>query len=292
MTEQKKHIFVTGANGQLGQEISHLSGRFPQYQFLFFSHQELDISDSIALNKAISPKSDDIIINAGAYTQVDLAEKENELADKANHIGPKNLSEVSVKTGCLLLHISTDYVFSGESPLPYNEEDNTNPLSVYGQTKLLGETKILNSGARAIIFRTSWVYSTFGNNFVKTMLRLAEERDTLSVVFEQVGSPTYARDLAEMLLGVVTKISQSLKLPQVYHYSNEGVTSWYDFAKAIMALGGKQCEVFPIEIKDYPLPAKRPVNSTLNKGKFKKDFGIVIPHWYASLKKCFREMNN
>jgi len=199
-----------------------------------------------------------------------------------------NLAQIAADSGCLLIHISTDYVFNGELSRPYKEDDLTGPLNVYGATKLEGERAVLQSGARAIIIRTSWLYSTFGNNFVKTMLRLGRAQDNISVVFEQAGTPTYARDLAETILNIVKQLPSSIQLPQIYHYSNEGIISWYDFAQSIMELADLSCNVTPIEIKDYPLPAKRPVYSVLNKSKIKHDFGITIPYWKDSLRDCLK----
>ncbi len=285
MTDAARTVFVTGAGGQLGSEIRAVAERYP-YRFVFFNHGELDIGDAADVRAKIAPKAEDIIINAAAYTAVDRAEEETEAADRANHLGPKNLAELARDSGCLLIHISTDYVFNGELARPYREDDQVDPVSVYGATKLKGEQAILESGARALIVRTSWVFSSFGSNFVKTMLKLGRERDKLSIIFEQSGTPTYARDLATTILDMAGAIPDGLELPQIYHYSNEGVISWYDFTKAILELAGVACEVAPIEIKDYPLPARRPVNSVLNKGKIKKDFGITIPYWRDSLRDC------
>ncbi len=285
MTDPARTVFVTGAGGQLGSEIRAVSGRYP-YNFVFFSHGELDIGDAGDVRAKIKAKAEDIIINAAAYTAVDRAEEETQAADRVNHLGPKNLAELARDSGCLLIHISTDYVFNGELARPYREDDQVDPLSVYGVTKLKGEQAILEAGARALIVRTSWVFSSFGSNFVKTMLKLGQERDKLSIIFEQSGSPTYARDLAVAVLDMAENIPEGLELPQIYHYSNEGVISWYDFTKAILELAGVNCEVAPIEVKDYPLPARRPINSVLNKGKIKKDFGITIPYWRDSLRDC------
>jgi dTDP-4-dehydrorhamnose reductase len=290
MTDSKRTIFVTGAGGQLGSEIHAIADSFSGYRFLFFNHGDLDIADMNVVRKTLNPVESDIIINTAAYTAVDRAEEEAEKADLANHIGPKNLAKLATNTGCLLIHISTDYVFDGESSRPYKENDTTGPLNVYGLTKLKGEDAILESKARAIIIRTSWVYSSFGNNFVKTMLRLGRERDEISVIFEQSGTPTYARDLANTILDIIQRVPPTLSLPQIYHYSNEGLISWYDFAKSIMELGNISCHVTPIEIKDYPLPAIRPVYSVLNKTKIKHDFAINIPYWRDSLRACLEQI--
>lgn len=290
MTDRKRTVFVTGAGGQLGSEIQVISDQFSEYRFLFFKHNNLNIADIYDIRQNLTPDASDIIINTAAYTAVDRAEEESENADLANHIGPKNLATLAAETGCLLIHISTDYVFDGKSSHPYKENDTTGPLNVYGLTKLKGENAILKSKARAIIIRTSWVYSSFGNNFVKTMLRLGRERDEISVIFEQSGTPTYARDLASTILDIMRRIPPTLSLPQIYHYSNEGLISWYDFAKSIMELGNISCHVSPIEIEDYPLPAIRPVYSVLNKSKIKHDFAIKIPYWRDSLRICLEQI--
>jgi len=286
MTNSVNTVFVTGASGQLGSEIREICHHFPSYRFLFFSHKDLDIADQNEVEQKLAPGENDIIINTAAYTAVDRAEDEPDEADKANHLGPKNLARLAKKAGCLLVHISTDYVFDGELSRPYKEEDATGPRNIYGVTKLEGERAVLQSNARALIIRTSWVYSSFGKNFVKTMLELGKKRGNVSVIFEQSGSPTYARDLAEAILNAVQRIPSDLELPQIYHYSNEGLISWYDFAKAIFELANIDCQVSPIEIKDYPLRAVRPINSVLNKRKIKRDFQITIPYWRDSLRRC------
>ncbi|MGO9983511.1 MAG: dTDP-4-dehydrorhamnose reductase [Rhodomicrobium sp.] len=290
MTERRNTIYVTGSGGQLGCEIRDLRHQLPEYRFVFLRHEDLDIADEHEVELKLAPAKNDIIINAAAYTAVDRAEDEPDKASKANHIGPKNLARLAEKSGCLLIHISTDYVFDGESPRPYKEEDATGPRSVYGTSKLEGEKAILQSKARALIIRTSWVYSRFGKNFVKTMLELGRKKGNVSVIFEQSGSPTYARDLAKAILSIIQGIPADLKFPQIYHYSNEGAISWYDFAKAIFELANVECNVSPIESKDYPLRAARPVNSVLNKAKIKRDFQLVIPYWRDSLRECLIEM--
>lgn len=286
MTDYRNRVFVTGAGGQLGSEIREICGRFPGYRFLFFQHNELNVGDLNEVEHRLAPTEHDIIINAAAYTAVDRAEDEPEEADKVNHLGPENLAKIAKRTGCLLIHISTDYVFNGESPRPYKEDDPTGPRNVYGLSKLRGEEAILQSEARALIIRTSWLYSSYGKNFVKTMLELGKKRDNLSVVFEQAGSPTYAADLAETVLHIMQRMPKNLALPQIYHYSNEGLISWYDFAKAILELARIDCYVAPIEIKDYPVRAMRPVYSVMNKGKIKREFQIEIPYWRDSLRRC------
>ena len=223
------------------------------------------------------------IINCAAYTAVDKAEEEKEEADLANHIAVKNLAVMSSKLNAKLIHISTDFVFDGSSSIPFTEEDKTNPLSVYGKTKLAGEKAVLKHGSEVIIIRTSWLYSSFGNNFVKTMIGLTKKRDSIGIVFDQLGTPTYARDLAEAVLNIIN--SQDF-LTGVYHYSNEGVASWYDFTKAIVEIAGIKCSIDPIETYQYPTPAKRPAYSILNKAKIKKVYNMEIPYWKTSLEKC------
>ena len=290
MTDRRNTVYVTGSGGQLGCEIRDISGQFPNYRFVFLKHEDLDIGDAGEVERKLAPAKCDIIINAAAYTAVDKAEDEPDQAGKANSLGPKVLAALAEKSGCLLIHISTDYVFDGESARPYKEEDPVGPRSVYGATKLEGEKAILGSKARALIIRTSWVYSRFGKNFVKTMLDLGRKRGAVSVIFEQSGSPTYARDLAKTILGIMQKIPAGLDYPQIYHYSNEGAISWYDFAQAIFEIANVECHVSPIEIKDYPVRAIRPINSVMNKGKIKRDFGITIPYWRDSLRECLDEM--
>jgi dTDP-4-dehydrorhamnose reductase len=286
MTDPRNTVFVTGAGGQLGLEIREICQRFPHYRFQFFTHKELNIADRREVELKLAPAKDDIIINAAAYTAVDRAEDEPVEADKVNYLGPENLAKAAKKAGCLFVHVSTDYVFDGESSRPYKEGDPTGPRNTYGLTKLKGEQAILQTNARALIVRTSWLYSSFGRNFVKTMLDLGRKRGSVSVVFEQAGSPTYAADLAETVLDIMQRIPKDLALPQIYHYSNEGLISWYDFAKAIFETAKIDCLVSPIEIKDYPVRATRPVYSVMNKGKIKRDFHIEIPYWRDSLRRC------
>jgi len=255
MTDQRKAVFVTGSGGQLGSEIRKISHRFQDYRFVFLTHEDLDIGDPQHVERNLAPAKDDVIINAAAYTSVDRAEDEPENARKANALGPENLARLAAKSGCLLIHISTDYVFDGESPRPYKEEDATAPRNMYGVTKLEGEQAILRSHAQAIIIRTSWVYSEFGKNFVKTMLKLLQEKDEINVVNDQFGSPTYAADLAEIILQIIA--SQNWH-PSVYHYSNEGETSWFGFAQEIRRLTDSSCGINPIPSTEFPTPARRP----------------------------------
>jgi dTDP-4-dehydrorhamnose reductase len=283
-----KNILVTGSNGQVGSELRELSSEYG-FDFFFTDRGELDICDILAVEQFGASKKIDIIINCAAYTAVDKAETEKEIADKINHLAVKNLAKIAKENNIKLVHISTDYVFDGVSCKPYIETDTTNPTGVYGQTKLGGEKAILEiNPANSIIIRTSWVYSSFGANFVKTMLRLGKERESLGVVYDQVGTPTYAMDLAKTILDILPKVQNDKT--EIYHYSNEGVLSWYDFAKEIMKMAKLECQITPIETFQYPTPTKRPYFSVLNKAKIKNDFNITIPYWKESLDICLRKM--
>ncbi len=282
------NILVTGSNGQVGSEIKELSSNYP-YKFCFTDRKELDISNLQDIRKYIIENNIDTIINCAAYTAVDKAEIEQELADKINHLSVKNIVMLSNEFGIKLIHISTDYVFDGTNFKPYIENDTTNPQNVYGQTKLDGEKVILEYNLKnSIIIRTSWVYSFYGNNFVKTMLRLGKEKESLGVIFDQIGTLTYAKDLAKTILEILSKINT--QKVEIYNFSNEGVVSWYDFAKEIMKMAKLPCQINPIETYQYPTPAKRPHYSLLNKSKIKKDFGIVIPYWKDGLDDCLRRL--
>lgn len=271
---------VTGANGQLGSELKLLLGTSAVY----VDRDELDISDELAVKEYLERNSFDGIINCAAYTAVDNAEDEPEEANKANHLGPKWLA----KYGKCIIHISTDYVFDGTSHVPYREDHQASPLSVYGKTKLAGEKAVQEQAETAIIIRTAWVYSSYGNNFVKTMLRLGKERESLSVVSDQIGSPTSAADLAKAIVGILPQIKQNRK--EIYHFTNEGICSWYDFAIAVMEMAGLPSKVFPIESKDYSTKAVRPFYSVLNKKKIKSDFGLEIRYWRDALADVLKEM--
>jgi len=287
----KSNILITGSNGQLGSELQRLNDRFAMlnYRSFFTTSQELDITDFDLVKKYTIDNQIKIIINCAAYTAVDKAQSQQELADKINHLAVKNLALISKENGIKLIHISTDYVFDGTNFKPYTEDDTTNPQSVYGQTKLDGEKALIETNPlNSIIIRTSWVYSSFGNNFVKTMLKLGKEKESLGVIFDQVGTPTYAADLAKAILDILPQINNSNV--EIYNYSNEGVLSWYDFAKEIMKMAKIDCIINPIETLQYPTPAKRPHYSLLNKSKIKKEFGIIIPYWKDSLDTCLKEL--
>jgi len=279
----KLNILVTGQNGQLGQSLAKIAKDYPQFDFIFLGREQLDLSQPATLANALENIAFDIIINCAAYTAVDKAESEPELADAINHLAVEQLAQICNQRRATLIHISTDYVFDGKNYNPYIETDPVDPQGVYGITKLKGEQAMQAVNPKGAIIRTSWVYSEFGNNFVKTMLRLGAERDSLNVIYDQVGSPTYATDLAQAILALLSQPEQ-LNQTQVYHYSNEGVCSWYDFAKAIFEMSGTRCKVNPIETKDYPTPAKRPHYSLMNKAKIKQDYLITIPYWRDSLK--------
>lgn len=284
-----ERILVTGKNGQLGQSLQKIAAEFPQFDFVFAGREELDLSSSASIESFFSAASPfAAIINAAAYTAVDKAESESELADQVNHLAVAQLAEIAKKQNIILLHVSTDYVFDGKSYRPYVETDGTSPQNQYGFSKLKGEQAMFASGCTGAIVRTSWVYSEFGNNFVKTMLRIGRDRDSLNVIFDQVGSPTYATDLARTLVALLECcVKENV---EIYHYSNEGVCSWYDFATAIFELSDVPCTVSPIETKDYPTPASRPHYSLLNKTKIKLDANLVVPHWRDSLQLCLREL--
>ncbi|BBP46161.1 NAD(P)-dependent oxidoreductase [Thiosulfatimonas sediminis] len=296
--KNQKSILVTGKNGQLGQSLYKLVTQHStsniQHCFTFVGRDELDLADSSSIEAYFQDKHFDCIINCAAYTAVDKAESEPELADQINHLAVKQLAEIAKKQDSTLIHISTDYVFNGKNHKPYVESDSVDPQCVYGLTKLKGEQAIQAINPKSVIIRTSWVYSELGNNFVKTMLRLGAERDSLNVIFDQVGSPTYAGGLAQAILQVIaSEAKQSFKGKSnvtIYHYSNEGVCSWYDFAKAIFALSDIKCQVSPIETKDYPTPATRPHYSLMNKAKMKNDMALEIPYWRDSLIACLNEL--
>ncbi len=307
------NILVTGSNGQLGSEIRDLSSEY-SYNFFFTDRESFDISNEKNIKDFIKTNAIDAIINCAAYTAVDKAESDEVNADAINHLAVKYLAKASKENSIKLIHVSTDYVFDGTNHKPYTETDATNPNGIYGKTKLAGENTMINiNPLNSIIIRTSWVYSSFGANFVKTMLRLGRERDELGVIFDQVGTPTYARDLARAILDILPQLDSRIKHEndeilksedditrhsqldwessvQVYNYSNEGVLSWYDFAKEIMRMAKLECKINPIESSAYPTPATRPHFSLINKSKIKKEFNLEIPYWKDSLDECLKKM--
>lgn len=288
-------IIVTGSKGQLGRSIQELSSDYPELSFVFTDIEELDICDPEGVDAFFSREQPSVVVNCAAYTAVDKAEKEEKLAENINYRAVVNLASGCKKTGARLLHISTDYLFDGLKSSPYHEKDIVRPHSVYGITKLEGETALLRADIKSIIIRTSWLYSAYGNNFVKTMLRLGKERESLGIVDDQVGTPTYAGDLAGVILKILQKTSEDSNrfVPGIYHYSNEGIASWYDFAKAIFEYSPEiKCHVVPIDTASYPLPAARPAYSVLKKSKIKTTFEVEIPYWRESLKLCLLKLQD
>lgn len=279
-------VLITGSNGQLGSEIKELSTKYNKLECIFKDLPELDICDAESLNSFIIGQDIDAVINCAAYTAVDKAEENYEIAKRVNVTGVSNIVEVLEKINGKLIHISTDYVFDGNSSEPYKELDKVNPIGVYGETKRIGELFVIGSNIDSIVIRTSWLYSSFGNNFLKTMLGLGSEKDSLNVICDQIGSPTYAKDLAKTCLDILSRSEHLSEKGKVYHYSNEGSASWYDFAISIMEFSLINCKVNPIQTEDYPALVKRPKYSVLNKTKIKEDFKIEIPYWKDSLKKC------
>ena len=282
------NILVTGSMGQLGSEIKELSSNY-NYNFFFTTRDDIDITSKDSIKEFCQTNSINVIINCAAYTAVDKAQSDIENADLVNRKAVKKLSIVAKELNIKLIHISTDYVFDGKNFKPYVEEFQTNPQSIYGKTKLDGENELINiNPLNSIIIRTSWVYSYYGNNFVKTMLRLGKEKEELGVIFDQVGTPTYAKDLAITILNIVPQIENSKV--EIYNYSNEGVLSWYDFAKEIMKMAKLNCKVKAIETYQYPTPAKRPHFSLLNKSKIKSKFNLEIPYWKDGLDDCLKRL--
>jgi dTDP-4-dehydrorhamnose reductase len=285
------NILVTGSNGQLGNELRRIvEDKDKINKYYFTDIADLDITDKNAVAEFLIKNNFDIAVNCAAYTNVDKAEDDKEKADLINHIGPKNLAEVCRDNNCFLIHVSTDYVFDGTKNTPYTETDETKPLGVYGITKLNGENAIISSGCEYVIIRTSWLYSSFGNNFLKTMQKLTLEKDSINVVFDQVGTPTYAGDLANVINKIILNDNKSIK-NQVYHFSNEGVCSWYDFTVAINEAFGNNCKVLPFHSYEFPSKVTRPSYSVLDKSKIKNVLGIEIPYWRDSMKMCINSLS-
>jgi dTDP-4-dehydrorhamnose reductase len=281
------NILITGANGQLGYEMRSLARENAMYSYYFTDVEELDICDEQAVKTFVDRNSIDLIVNCAAYTAVDTAEDQQELNDRLNHIAPGYLARAAQKNGAAIIHISTDYVFDGTNHVPYTEDDPTCPATAYGAAKLAGEKLVMKLCKKAVVIRTSWLYSPYGNNFVKTMIRLGNELDTFGVIFDQIGTPTYARDLAAALYTIIGKGV----VRGVYHFSNEGACSWYDFTIAIYRLAENYfCKVTPIHTADYPSKTPRPHYSVLDKTKIKKTFGIQISHWEKSLANAITRM--
>ena len=286
-------VLITGSNGQLGSEIKEIATKYSKLDFIFKDLPELDICNFEALQAFIMDNNINAIINCAAYTAVDKAEEDAEIAEKVNSKGVINIVNALQTVNGKLIHISTDYVFDGDHFLPYKETDPVSPIGVYGETKRAGELAVINSDIDSIVIRTSWLYSAYGNNFVKTMMRLGKEKKKLNVIFDQIGTPTFAGDLANICLAILSNEQNRIdKAGKVYHFSNEGVASWYDFATAVMKINKLDCEVLPIETKDYPTLAKRPHYSVLNKAKIKQNFKITIPYWRDSLEGCILKLNS
>ncbi len=282
-------ILITGCNGQLGNEMQLLEKENPQHTYFNTDVAELDITDQTAVERFVGEHEIDGIVNCAAYTAVDKAEANEALCQKLNAEAPAYLARAVGQRGGWMIQISTDYVFDGTKHTPYTEDDDTCPNSVYGRTKLVGELNVQKLCERSMIIRTAWLYSTFGNNFVKTMIRLGREKPELGVIFDQIGTPTYARDLA---VAIMTAVNEGI-VPGIYHFSNEGVISWYDFTKAIHRIAGiKDCKVRPLHTSEYPTPANRPHYSVLDKTRIKTVYGIEIPYWEESLEECVGKLKD
>jgi dTDP-4-dehydrorhamnose reductase len=286
-----KRILITGAGGQLGSALREAAGRQDQYSFNYLDIQDLDLTDASLVQRYFSGSRFDYVINCAAYTAVDLAENEPDQAFSINAGVPALLGKICLEQSAFLLHLSTDYVYSGVIGQPHTEEENPVALSVYAKSKLQGEL-YLRDNHNALVIRTSWLYSEYGYNFLKTMLRLSNERSELSIVFDQVGTPTYAGDLADALVSIISFSEREGFRPGTYNYSNEGVCSWYDFASEIMQLAGRSCVIKPIRTSEYPLPAIRPAYSVMDKRKIKNTFGIEILHWKQSLRTAMNNLND
>lgn len=283
-------ILITGGNGQLGMSFRKIAPKHPEHDFFFFGSKELDITSPSSIEKAFKESQPDVVVNCAAYTAVDQAEDEPGNAFTVNAEGVKNLVEACEKSGAALIHISTDYVFDGTKDNPYMETDPTNPIGVYGASKLAGEQFVFKSKCKAMIIRTSWVFSEFGNNFVKTMLRLGKERDELNVVSDQFGCPTYAPDLAETCLEMLERLDHWSNRPTVYHFSNEGETTWHVFAQEIMKVAHLNCKINPISTEEYPTKAIRPKYSVLSKEAMFKEFEHSPRNWHLALRDCITKL--
>ncbi len=285
-----KKILVTGSKGQLGTEIRQLAVHYPDFSFVFTDVDELDLTLQKTVDDFLGKNTFDFCINCAAYTAVDKAEDDRETARLINVTATEYLTQACAKNNTFLVHISTDYVFNGKNYRPYTETDRPSPDSYYGQTKLQGEASVMRNTQKGLIIRTSWLYSAYGNNFVKTMLRLGKERPGLGVVVDQVGTPTWAGDLARAILEILSKNTFQSNKVEIYHYSNEGAISWYDFARAIMHYAGLTCQIDAIASKDFPAKAPRPFYSVLDKTKIKQSFGIKVPYWLDSLKTVLKQL--
>ena len=284
-----KKIIVIGSKGQLGNEFQELEKQYPFFQFLFYDIEEMDIVNKDLVEKGIREVKPDYLINCAAYTAVDKAETDKEIAFAINSDAVRNIAIACSSNAVKFIHISTDYVFDGEASQPYKEDSIVNPTNIYGKSKLKGEQEALKGNTDVIILRTAWVYSIYGNNFVKTMLRLMKSKTEISVVADQYGSPTYAHDLAKVIMDIV---SSDKWMPGIYHYTNEGIISWFDFASEIKKLSELSCTINPITTEEYPTPAKRPQYSVLDKTKIQQTFGVKLKDWKDSLQQCLNKMPN
>lgn len=283
------NILVTGADGQLGREMQRLGAVSPN-NYLFTDVAQLDITDREAVDDALRRSQADIVVNCAAYTNVERAEEDEAAADRLNRLGVEHLARAAATTGATLFHISTDYVFGGDACLPYTEESPTAPLGAYGRTKLAGEQAVAASGCKALVFRTAWLYSEYGNNFLKTMLRLTGEREQINVVFDQIGTPTYAGDLAMVLFSIIEGGLYAGN-EGIYHFTDEGVCSWYDFAVEIASAAGHDaCRIDPCRTAEFPTKARRPAYSVLDKSRIKRTFDVEIPHWRESMRYCLQRI--
>lgn len=281
------NVLITGCHGQLGNEMQQLAKENLQHIYFFTDVEELDITNESAVRDYVLSKNIDCIVNCAAYTAVDKAENNIDFCNLLNNLAPGYLAKAVEERGGIMIQVSTDYVFDGTNHIPYTEDTPTCPNSVYGRTKLAGEESVISHCTKSMIIRTAWLYSTYGNNFVKTMLRLGREKDSLGVIFDQIGTPTYARDLA---IAIFAAINKGI-VPGVYHFSNEGSISWYDFTKSIHRIAGiTSCKVRPLHTYEYPTPASRPHYSVLDKTKIKNTYGIEIPYWEDSLRECINKM--
>ncbi len=283
------NILITGSNGQLGSEFRDLAPSWDQHQFFFADQQELDVTASDKLAKFLKANKIECLINCAGYTAVDKAEEDKAGAIRLNATAVKHMAEATAKAGAIMIHISTDYVFDGRAFKPYTENDTASPKTTYGKSKLDGEIEMIFNAKRALIFRTSWLYSSYGSNFVKTILEKAQKEKQLKVVYDQVGTPTYARDLAKAILEIIPKVPSRIRA-EIYNFSNHGVASWYDFAQAIVEIKGLDCKILPVTSKEFTTVAQRPHYSVLNKSRVTNDFGIEIPYWRDSLKECLAKL--
>ncbi len=289
-------ILVTGANGQLGMELAQLVSKYPAYHFVFTTREEMPLDNFDLINEMIDRNQPKYVVNCAAYTAVDKAESDKEMAHRINAEAPGVIAAACLRNNARLIHISTDYVFNGNGQKPYKEDDPTDPVNYYGESKLQGEQQVMSQNSGSIIIRTAWVYSQFGKNFVKTILRLVKEKEAINVVSDQYGTPTYAADLAEAIMQIITVLdaetdSAGSSHAGIYHFSNDGIINWHEFAVAIRDISGSSCKVNPISASEYPTPARRPSYSVLDKSKISRGFNISIKPWRERLEACIKRIN-